>query len=93
MRGSGILKWSSDEYIGIHGAQLDLSTNDTEGSEKHVDNLDTYATLIRLVRFHWNLHCIFGQTRTLECHVLLVVVKVSKVSTSLFLEIVWINTL
>ena len=72
VRESEILKWSSDEYIGINGAELDFNTNDTEGREKHVNNSDTYAILISVVKvgkvsLESTLHIRSNQSSRVSC--------------------------
>ena len=47
-RGSHILSWSSDEYT--DGVLLDFTTEDPEGTTKYINNSDTYATLISVVK-------------------------------------------
>ena len=45
VRGSRILSWSSDEYIGTDDV-VDFTTNDTKGEKRYINKTDTYATLI-----------------------------------------------
>ena len=47
-RGSHILSWNSDEYT--DGVLLDFTTEDPEGTTKYINNSDTYATLISVVK-------------------------------------------
>ena len=71
VRGSSILSWSSDEYIG--GEPLQFTTDEEPGLTKNISNSDTYATLISVVK---------GSDASLECELHIQSYQSSPVSCS-----------
>ena len=72
VNGVHTLSWSSDEYIGTGGALLDFTTEDQEGTKKYINNSDTYATLMNVVKsgevsLESQLHIQSNQSSRVSC--------------------------